>query len=580
MARSASLPRIHADLRREANAPDGPRIELGYSSLTGPRPRNEDFLGAVTPEGAELSAKGILAAIADGLGGHAQGREAAEQTVRGLLSDFYATPQTWGVTQSLDKVLAALNRWLNACAQRSRHAAGMATTLSAIVLRGCRYYTVHVGDSRIYRLRAGALESLTTDHAWKHPELSGVLSRAVGLDAHLSPDYGEGELMAGDVFLLVTDGVWSVLRDQRMREILRTQTDPDRAAAELTSAALARGAQDNASALVLRVLSVPRVNLRDALAASQHLPLPARLRAGDEIDGLRVEALLHDSRVTLLYRVLDASSGERMVLKTLRPGADPEAISALVHEEWLARRVTSHYLPQVVVWPNRAQLYYLMTWHEGATVAQRLESGHRYSSAEAVGIGIRLLKGVCALHRLAIVHRDIKPENLHCGTDGRIRILDLGVAAADGADFAEINNPGTPSYMAPELFQGERASESSDLYACGVTLYYMLTRKYPYGEIEPFQRARFGDPLPPTRYRPDIPGWLEALILRACARDRVDRFETAEEMLLALEHGASRPLAMPRKLPLARREPERLLKIVLAGSIVLNLALLYVLHAR
>ena len=74
-----------------------PRLQasLGYSSLTGPRPRNEDFCGAATPEGPELDAKGILAVVADGVGGHANGREASEYTVRGLLSDYYATPDTW-----------------------------------------------------------------------------------------------------------------------------------------------------------------------------------------------------------------------------------------------------------------------------------------------------------------------------------------------------------------------------------------------------------------------------------------------------------------------------------------------------
>src|SRR5690606_36739417 len=69
-------------------------IALGYSSLTGPRPRNEDYCGFTTPEGAELENKGLLVAVADGVGGHAMGREASEFTVRGLLSDYYATPDT------------------------------------------------------------------------------------------------------------------------------------------------------------------------------------------------------------------------------------------------------------------------------------------------------------------------------------------------------------------------------------------------------------------------------------------------------------------------------------------------------
>lgn len=299
-----------------------------------------------------------------------------------------------------------------------------------------------------------------------------------------------------------------------------------------------------------------------------------RRHGGDVVDGIAVEALLHESRVTLLYRVRDLQSGERLVLKTLAPGADPEAMGALIDEEWLARRVTAHYFPQVVPRASRSDLCYLMSWHEGTTLGERLAGGHRFTTAECVQLGMRLAKGIAALHRLAIVHRDIKPENLHLGSEGGLRIRDLGVAASDGADFAEINNPGTPSYMAPELFAGEAASAAADIYACGVTLYHLLTRKYPYGEIEPFQRPRFGDPVPPTRYRPDVPGGLEAILLKACARDAKDRFETIDELLLALEHGASKPLAMPRRLPLARRNPSVALKVVPALSVVLNIVLL------
>src|SRR5437660_860688 len=95
----------------QSNAP-ALNVTVGHSSVTGPRPRNEDFCGAVTPEAAELANKGLLAAVADGVGGHAAGREAAEYTVRGLLADYYATPDTWSVPQSLDAVANATNLWL------------------------------------------------------------------------------------------------------------------------------------------------------------------------------------------------------------------------------------------------------------------------------------------------------------------------------------------------------------------------------------------------------------------------------------------------------------------------------------
>lgn len=556
-------------------------VTLGHASQQGLRPGNEDFVGAVTPDGAPLAAKGLLLAIADGVGGHARGREAAEYSVRGLLADYFSTPDTWSVEKSLDAVIGALNRWLLAQSAKSREYAGMATTLTAFVLRGGRYHVAHVGDSRAYLLRDGELCRLTEDHTWEHPELSNVLRRAIGLDAQLAVDYDDGELAAGDRFVLVTDGVWGTLGDGGIIEILKRHPGAEDAADVLTLEALARGATDNCTALVANVEAVPPDTLRDRYASARHLPLPPRLKAGDVFDDLRVEELLHESRVTLLYRVTRLATGEALVLKTLRPDAvDEEAGGALLREEWLARRAPSQSFPAVAEADARNALYYLMSWHEGETLKAKLARGHRFAPHELVAIGVPLLRALGSLHRLGIVHRDVKPDNVHIDRHGRLRLLDLGVAASDAEDLREINNPGTPSYMAPELFSGGTANESSDLYACGVTLYELLTRKYPYGEVEPFQRPRFGEPVPPTRYRPDTPAWLEAVLLKACARDAKDRFETAEEFVLALERGAHRPLATHRRVPLVARNPALALKLVAAASLLLNLILLFLLSRR
>lgn len=555
-------------------------VSIGYSSLTGARPRNEDFGGYVTPAGPELVNKGVLLAVADGLGGHENGREAAERTVRGLLADYYATPDTWAVNTCLDRVIQSLNQWVVSQAKKNRQTAGMATTLSAMVLRGTRYYLAHVGDTRIYRWREGRLEQLTTDHTWAHPELDSVLSRAVGLDFRLSVDLSDGDLAWGDVYALMSDGVWATLGDERIRKILEHMADPQDAAAELTAAATRSGSPDNCTALVLRVVRLPPSRLPELFEAGRQLPLPPSLKPGDMVDGLRVQEVLHDSLVTRLYRVTDPQ-GRQMVLKTLRPGAgDEENCRALVYEEWIAKRVVDRHFPEVIDWRDRQHLYYLMTWHDGASLKARLAGGHRFSSAEVVDLGCEILRGVGALHRLAIVHRDIKPDNLHLDAQGKLRILDLGVSATDGQEFNEINNPGTPSYMAPDLYAGGRANESTDLYAVGVTLYELLTRHYPYGEIEPFQKPRFGEPATPTRYRPDVPDWLEAVLLKAVARDAVERFETAEEFLLALELGAHRPLRAPRRRPLMQRDPEFALKLLAVASIVLNVFLALLLFAR
>jgi protein phosphatase len=131
--------------------------------------------------------------------------------------------------------------------------------------------------------------------------------------------------------------------------------------------------------------------------------------------------------------------------------------------------------------------------------------------------------------------------------------------------------------MAPELFAGGTPDVATDLYAAGVTLFHLLTRKYPYGEIEPFQRPRFTEPVPATRFRPDIPPWLDTVLRKACARHPKDRFETAEEFLLALERGERRPLADPGPAPLAERDPLRLWQSIAAALAIVIVLLLYLL---
>jgi serine/threonine protein kinase len=177
-----------------------------------------------------------------------------------------------------------------------------------------------------------------------------------------------------------------------------------------------------------------------------------------------------------------------------------------------------------------------------------------------------------------VVHRDIKPGNLHLGDDGRWRVLDLGVAVSGFESAAERSlHAGTPSYMNPEQWEeGGVADARSDLYALGATLYQWLTGHLPYGEVEPYQRGRFRhDPKPPSRLRPDVPIWLDHVLLRAVARDARLRFETAEELVLALERGASRPVAAPHATPLFQRDPTALWKALLVASAALNALLLF-----
>jgi serine/threonine protein phosphatase PrpC len=550
------------------------QLSFAEASATGPRAENQDALRSVTPAPALAASKGYLFAIADGVSQCADGGLAARSTLQALALDYYATPETWSVAQALDRLLLAQNRWL----QANGGGQPLLTTVSALVMRGRRFTLAHVGDCRVYRWHAERLQRISEDHVWDQPGMQHVLKRALGLDQHLVLDFLDGELRDGESFVLLSDGVWSMLGDTAIAAILRDQPDLHSAAKTLVNAAHLAGSQDNASALLVRVDAVGEANIGDALMYLQQWPLPPALKPGQSFEGWQVQGIVAQSQQSLLYRVFD-EQGQTWLLKTLptRSGDDACAGQALLSEEWFLKRVAGRHFPEVHPCSQRQHLYYVMREYSGRTLAQLelLPLAHWQDIAE------RLLRAVGLLHRRQILHRDIKPENLHWGDDGELRLLDFGLAYCPGlSEDAPSTLPGTPSYIAPEAFRGDPPSAQQDLYAVGVTLYFLLTGHFPYGEIEAFQRPRFGLPVSASRYRPDLPEWLAQSLERGVAADPQQRFETAEEWLLVLEQGERRSLSV-RPRPLLEREPLKVWRTMALLALLGNLLLLVLLfHQR
>lgn len=550
------------------------QLSTGEASASGPRSDNQDALRVVTPAPALAASKGYLCALADGVSQCADGGLASRTTLQALALDYYATPETWPVQHSLDRLLLAQNRWL----QANGGGQPLLTTLTALVLRGRHYFLAHVGDCRAYLWRDGQLQRLTEEHVWEQPGMQHVLTRALGLDQHLVVDYRDGELQRGDAFLLLSDGVWATLGEPKLTLALQSEAAPEAICASLVDEAHQAGSQDNASALLVRIEQLPEASLADALAQLEHWPLPPRLRAGQPFEGWRVEGLLNESRQSLLYRVHD-DEGRPWLLKTLPEDrhAEAEAGPALLQEEWFLRRVAGHHFPELHALPQRQHLYYVQREYPGRTLAMRLQREGPLQLAEWRLLAAELIKAVGLLHRRNILHRDIKPENLLLGEDGVLRVLDFGLAYCPGLSADELAGiPGTPSYIAPEAYTGAAPSVAQDLYATGVTLYRLLTGHYPHGEVEAFQRPRFGMAVAASRYRPDLPAWLDELLARALANDPAQRFETAEEWLLALEQGERLSLAI-RPRPLLEREPLKVWRSLALVSLLVNMALLIML---
>src|SRR5271157_1484345 len=200
----------------------GVRASVGFASDKGPRKQNEDFAAAVV--GADLlePRREVVAAIADGVGGHKGGRVAAETAVRGFLDGFWDLPETMEVRRAAAKIVNALNGWIHDLGRQDPDLAGMGCTFTALVLRGRVAHVLHVGDTRAYRLRRDRLNCLTADHAREGgPGQSRLLTRALGAEAEVRLDYAAQPVALHDRFLLCSDGVHGFLTEDRIADCLR-----------------------------------------------------------------------------------------------------------------------------------------------------------------------------------------------------------------------------------------------------------------------------------------------------------------------------------------------------------------------
>lgn len=246
------------------------QLHIGHASSAVFAKANEDFYGIVTPaEEPEAATRGVGVAIADGVSGNGSGRVASETAVKSVLRDFYGAPPAWNVAQAVDKLLRAANDWLLTSNSRNPEREAAVSTLSMILFKGNHYHLAHVGDTRVYRRRRGVFKQLTIDHTWQRSDMRHVLKRAVGLDSHLVVDYTDGELLAGDTFLMASDGVWEVLGDKAMVEVL-ADAEPHAAAAMLVERSIKNQVQymgrNDATAVVVAVEAVARADaMRGAL---------------------------------------------------------------------------------------------------------------------------------------------------------------------------------------------------------------------------------------------------------------------------------------------------------------------------
>ncbi|HVZ30174.1 MAG TPA: protein kinase [Asticcacaulis sp.] len=526
-------------------------IATGFATDIGKRGDNQDFAALVLDDGPRYH--GVVAAIADGLGGRKGGRVAAELAVRSFIDDYLGQSDLLPPRRTAARALESINYWLHREGQKNENLTGMACAFTGVVLKGQTLHSFHVGDTRLYRLREGQLEQLTRDHKPDGaPDGSSFLARAVGLEESIRIDYGAYDLHPHDRLLLCSDGVHSHAGPAVISALLDQRLSAEATARQLLEAAYAHGGDDNATALVIDIIDLPPATFEDLDAAITKLPIIEPPSVGAIIDGFRLERVLADGEYSRVFRARDIRDSRLplVLLKFPKPdtiGAEKAARSAFIRESWVASRVQHLWIGSVLALaPGRQScLYIAQPYYAGETLERRLRRAPRVSLVEGVGIATKLAKAIGSLHNAGIIHRDIKPENIILLPDGGLKLVDLGVAFIPGLDKIDsVFVPGTPSYKAPEQFAAPRGStarhgdQRTDIFALGVTLYRMFTGgDYPFGEIAPGETPKFSKPAPLTAKRRDLPDWLESLILQALAPDPSDRFQDGFEMAFKLETG-------------------------------------------
>jgi len=562
----------------------GVKASAGFASETGPRPRNEDFAGAVFGWELPRPRRDVVAAIADGIGGAKGGRVAAETAVRGFLDGFCDLPETMEVRRAAATVISSLNGWINSQGRRDPELAGMGCTFTALVLRGRVAHVLHVGDTRAYRLRGERLACLTIDHVREDGSgRSSILNRALGVETEVRLDYGAQPIALHDRFVLCSDGVYGVLRPETIADILRERSASDDSARALVAAALDAGSSDNSTALVLDVVELPTAESADIGAAIMQLPLMPVPVDGETVDGFVLKVLVSDGRYSRLFGAVDEVEGGEVVLKFPKPQVATVATyhAAFVREAWVGARVNSPWIGRVIELPPGRQtcLYTVMPLYQGELLATRIARRPLLGLEEGRNIAIKLARGVAAFHRAGIIHRDIKPDNVILETNGSLKLIDLGVVRVPGLeDFPPEDIPGTAAYMAPEMFTGEPGNEATDMYALGVTLFRAFSGEFPYGNLDAVSPPRRRRPTPLAELRPDLPAWLQSALGRAIAIDPAERFHDMNELALEMETGPVRaPVEAGQPPTLYQRYPVQFWQVIAA---LLALALLLSLYLR
>jgi nucleotide-binding universal stress UspA family protein len=270
-----------------------------------------------------------------------------------------------------------------------------------------------------------------------------------------------------------------------------------------------------------------------------------QLQVGSVIDGFVVAEKIHAGGMASLWRVTKDGVDIPIVMKvpTVLDGEDATIIVGFEMEMMILPRLSGVHVPKCIAVKDFAQQpYIVMEYVQGTNLLKVLDEAP-LAPARVMQIGAKVAAALVDLHRQNVLHLDIKPSNIMIRESGEAALIDFGLSRhLQLPDLLEeeFHVPmGTGPYISPEQVLRNRTDPRSDIFSLGVLLYHFATKVRPWG-IPKFNRALrarlWRDPVPPRKLNPDVPPYLQEIILRCLEPNPSRRYPTAAQLLFDLQH--------------------------------------------
>ncbi|MBA3746852.1 MAG: serine/threonine protein kinase, partial [Solirubrobacterales bacterium] len=268
-----------------------------------------------------------------------------------------------------------------------------------------------------------------------------------------------------------------------------------------------------------------------------------RLPADTVIDG-RYHVIEHlgSGGMAEVYVAQDRQLGRKVALKLLheRFAEDEEFLERFRREASSAAGLQHQHVVSVYDRGSADGTSYIaMEYVAGRTLKQLVTKEGALDPALAADLTVQILRAARFAHRRGVIHRDFKPQNVIVDDEGRAKVTDFGIARAGASDMTETGSiMGTAQYLSPEQAQGHAVGARSDLYSIGIILYELLTGRVPFdaeSAVTVALKQVSHEPAPPSDINPRVTPELEAVVLRALAKEPEQRFVDADEFIAALE---------------------------------------------